>query len=225
MVKQPVTCQDRMMRAAKRSSRVARHAARLLVAAAALAAVASSSDASASRLAGPSAAGAALVRAVAIQVAVRRWAQASTLHAAQVAAREARSLVTGPHAGGLGAADGGAVDHRIRVGLLPGSDGTPGLANPGATGCVLSDVLGGSWANPRARWAAALGRINGWTPANNTFPGFPSHAQRIVGWATLTLRARTLAQAHAYSGHATGHADVVVSALRDPAAHPCPADG
>jgi len=59
-------------------------------------------------------------------------------------------------------------------------------------------------------------------PDNNTFPALPSHAQRVVGWATLTLRTHSLADALQYSGHATGHARVVHQSLEDPGAEPCP---
>ncbi len=165
---------------------------------------------------------AALDRAAAVQAAVRRWARATTLPAAQAAAEDARNLVTGPHAPGAGDADEDGRLRRVAVGLLPGEDGSPGLAASPATGCVQRNVLGGSWADPKARWSALTRRIDAWRPDHNTFPALPSHAQRVVGWATLTLRTPSLADAVQYAGHATGHARVVRRSLEDPAADPCP---
>lgn len=160
----------------------------------------------------------ALVRADAIVAAVGDWARASTLSDAQAAAARARGLITGPDVSAFPAS---ATAAPASVGLLPADDGTPGLASTLATGCVERDVLGGSWAQPRARWGALAARIRAWRPDNNTFPQLPSHAQRVVGWATLTLGAESLAEATEYSGHAAGHARVVRDSLRDSSAAPC----
>lgn len=166
--------------------------------------------------------GAALARAKAIERAVERWADAGTLADAKAAAEQARNLVTGPRVPGAGDADRNGRVKRVRVGLLPGADGSRGLASPLASGCVERDVLGGSWAHPKARWAELEGGIRSWRADNNTFPGFPSHAQRVVGWATLTLNTRRLSEAMEYSGHAMLHADIVTAAIEDPAAGSCP---
>jgi len=165
---------------------------------------------------------ASLDRSLAIQSAVQRWADAATLPAAKAAAEHARNLVTGPHVQGAGDANADGALERVRVGLLPGEDGSPGLASPLAGECVQRDVLGGSWADPMARWAEVTRRIDHWAPDSNTFPALPSHAQRVVGWASLTLQTDRLADAHEFSGHAAGHAGVVVDALRSPDANPCP---
>jgi len=164
----------------------------------------------------------ALDRADAVQAATRRWADASTLTQAQAAAEDARNLITGPHAPGAWDANADGESVRVDAGLLPGEDGSEGLASSLATGCVERDVLGGSWADPEDRWEELTERIEQWRPDNNTFPALPSHAQRVVGWATLTLRADGLAQALKHSGHASGHAQIVREALRDPEASPCP---
>ena len=159
----------------------------------------------------------AVQRADAIVAAVSRWASASTLAGAQAAAARARGLITGTGVSAFPAA--GAA--RVSVGLLPSDDGAPGLASDLDGRCVQRDVLGGSWAAPRARWSRLSARIAAWRPDNNTFPELPSHAQRVVGWATLTLRSRSLEDAIGYAGHATGHARVVRDAVGDPDG--CPA--
>ena len=158
---------------------------------------------------------AALRRATAIEREVAVWARATTLDLAQASAARVRALIGGP----AFAAAGGSPP---RVGLLPGADGTPGLASAVPEGCVRRDVLGGSWDDPQQRWSDLMAVIDAWTPTNNTFPSLPSHAQRTFGWATLTTRASTLEQTREYAGHAGGHAAVVTSALRDPGAAPCP---
>ena len=101
------------------------------------------------------------------------------------------------------------------IGLRPGLGGEPGLATAAAGPCVERDVLGGSWADPTARWSVLASAIEAWTPSNNTFPALPSHAQRIVGWATLTLATNELATALEYGGHAQLHIDVSKQALTD----------
>lgn len=116
---------------------------------------------------------AALIRAEAIQSAVRRWASAKTLADAKAAAEVARNLVTGPTVAGAGDADHDGKAKTVRIGLLPGADGSVGLASSLATGCVQRDVLGGSWARPAKRWADVGRRIDDWMPANNTFPACP----------------------------------------------------
>ena len=49
--------------------------------------------------------------------------------------------------------------------------------------------------------------------SNNTFPALPSHPQRLVGWATLTLATEDLATAREYGGHAHLHIDTAIRAL------------
>jgi hypothetical protein len=82
------------------------------------------------------------------------------------------------------------------------------LAVPAANPCVTRDLLGGSWENPARRWAILQAKIAAWRPGNNTFPTLPSHAQRIVGWATLALGSSDLATAREYAAHAKLHVDV-----------------
>ena len=159
----------------------------------------------------------ALSRADAIAGAVRHWARATTIAGAHAAAAQARALVTGPNVSAFP-----STRSNVTVGLLPSDDGAPGLATPVATGCVVVSVLGGSWTQPRKRWSDLAERIKRWRPDHNTFPQLPSHAQRVVGWATLTLDTGALSEAIEYAGHATGHAGVVRDALRDPHARPCP---
>lgn len=158
---------------------------------------------------------AAAERVDAISAAVSRWEAATDLPLARAAAEEARNLVTGPHALAAGDLDGnGTIDGAATTGLLPGDDGTTGLATPLA-GCelVARDVLGGSWTDPAARWATLAAAIADWRPAKNTFPSLPSHPQRVVGWATLTLSAPDLATAHEYAGHARLHVSITQEAV------------
>lgn len=150
-----------------------------------------------------------------ISQAVGRWDAATSLPAAKAAAEEARNLITGPHA--LMAGD---LDHdgenagNAVVGLLPGDDGSPGLATPLASCALIErDVLGGPWTDPLGRWTTLTNAITAWTSTNNTFPALPSHPQRIVGWATLTLASNDLEVAHEYAGHARLHVNVTEQAL------------
>ena len=149
-----------------------------------------------------------------LDAALTSWAGAATLDDARAAAEAARNLVTGPDVEGYGDADGDdSVSGANRRGLLPGETGVPGLVTRPATACVERDVLGGSWADPVARWDEVRRRIADWTPTNNTFPDLPSHPQRVVGWASLTLKSTSLAAAREYAGHARIHVDVTVAAL------------
>lgn len=137
-----------------------------------------------------------------IDEAVARWADAGSLDEAAAAAEEARGLVTGE------------VASSGPPGLLPGRGGEAGLVSPLA-GCaaVEADVLGGDWSDPAGRWAVADEAIAEWAPGNNTFPSLPSHPQRVVGWATLTVETSSLDDAHEYAGHAKLHVDVSREAL------------
>lgn len=175
----------------------------------------------------PATAGAqpALERAEAIEDAVAAWADAPTLDEAQRHAEDARNLITGPAVQGAGDIDGDGSAEPVDEGLLPGDDGSAGLATGLPGRCVELDVLGGAWDEPAERWDDVLRRIDAWTPQNNPFPELPSHAQRVVGWATLTVRADDLADAREYSSHAASHAALVTRALRDPDADPCPGGG
>ena len=155
-------------------------------------------------------------RLSAIDDAVGRWRSATDLATAQRAAEEARNLVVGPHGPTYGDADGnGTVDGASAIGLLPGLRGEPGLATAATGPCIERDVLGGSWADPAARWSILQAAISAWTPSNNTFPALPSHPQRIVGWATLSLATNELPTALEYGGHAQLHIDVALRAVSD----------
>lgn len=147
---------------------------------------------------------------------VDAWAHSPTLAEARSHAEAAANLIVGPGGLGYGDRDGnGAVAGAVARGLLPGPDGSPAgvvLDTVGNDDCVLRDVLGGSWDEPRARWSVLARAIDGWAPDNNTFPSLPSHAMRVVGWATLAQSA-TFTQAIEYSGHADLHVDVTRDAL------------
>lgn len=152
-------------------------------------------------------------RLAAIDRAVDRWDRASTLAAAKNHAEEARNLIVGAAGPFYGDADhdgdvAGAADH----GLLPGLKGEKGLAGPSANACVITDILGGSWHEPAKRWSQMQSAIAGWTPTRNTFPSLRSHAQRVVGWASLTLKAGSLGEAHEYASHARLHVDISLRA-------------
>ncbi len=155
-------------------------------------------------------------RLSAIEDAVNRWRSASDLVTAWRSAEEARNLVVGPHGPSYGDADqSGTVDGVSAIGLLPGLAGEPGLATAAAGPCVERDVLGGSWTDPATRWSILESAIAAWAPSNNTFPALPSHPQRVVGWATLTLAATELATVLEYGGHAQLHIDVSMRAVSD----------
>lgn len=156
----------------------------------------------------------ALQRIEAIQRAVTDWRNASDFASAKRHAEAARNLIVGPEGPGYGDADGdGTVAASNRVGLLPGTSGGPSLAIPAINACVTRDLLGGSWDDAERRWAILKQKIGAWRPENNTFPTLPSHAQRVVGWATLTLRADDVATAREYADHAQIHVDVMRRAL------------
>lgn len=134
-----------------------------------------------------------------VQRSLDTWGDASTLPVARAAAARVNDLIVGRPG---------------TVGLLPSEDGDAGLATAVAS-CAGPDLLGGSWDDPAERWAILATAIDEWTPSNNTFPTLPSHAQRVVGWATLTVRAVSLEQAHEYSGHARLHVAAARDALAD----------
>lgn len=153
-------------------------------------------------------------RLAAVDQAVDRWAAASTLAAAHQAAEEARNLLVGPSGPLYGDANkDGRIEGASEVGVLPGLNVQRGLAGPGDNACVIADVLGGSWDDPARRWSQLQSAIARWTPTRNTFPSLPSHAQRVVGWASLTLKAQSLADAHEYASHARLHVDISRRAL------------
>ena len=152
----------------------------------------------------------------AIDGAITRWQAATELSAAHAAAEEARNLIVGPAGPSYGDADGDrTVGGASDAGLLPGLEGQPGVAADTDGPCVARDVLGGSWAEPAARWATLDEAIQAWSPSNNTFPALPSHPQRIVGWSTLTLATDDLATALEYGGHARLHIDISRNAATD----------
>jgi len=154
-------------------------------------------------------------RVDAIGAAVEAWGDAATLPQAKASAEAALNLVVGPDGPGYGDSDGdGVIQGEADEGLLPGRLGEAGLAqSEPISACVGADVLGGSWEDPAARWATAQDVYDAWTPSNNTMPSLPSHPQRIVGWATLTLATDSLDEAHEYAGHAKIHVDVSRAAI------------
>ena len=149
-----------------------------------------------------------------IAVHVSAWRDAPNLAEAKRHAEAARNLVVGPAGPHYGDADrDGKVSGANAVGLLPGMRDSAALAIPSANVCIARDLLGGNWGNPARRWAILEAKIAAWRPDNNTFPTLPSHAQRIVGWATLTLRSFDVATARGYAAHAKLHVDVSRTAV------------
>lgn len=145
--------------------------------------------------------------------AVTRWQKAPSLRVAHQSAEEARNLVVGPYGPFYGDSDGdGTISGASMMGVLPGLGGERGLAGPGDNACIVADVLGGSWSDPARRWSILRSAIERWRPGANTFPSLPSHPQRVVGWATLTLKSKRLADAHEYASHARIHVDVSLRA-------------
>jgi hypothetical protein len=146
--------------------------------------------------------------------AVTRWQKAPTLRVGHEAAEEARNLIVGANGPFYGDATGdGKISGAKSMGVLPGLKGEPGLADPNENGCVIADVLGGRWSDPAMRWSQLERAIAGWRPTKNTFPSLPSHPQRVVGWASLTLKSDRLANAREYAGHARLHVDISLRAL------------
>ena len=144
-----------------------------------------------------------------IQAGIDDWRDAPDVASAHAAAELVRNLVVGPGGPGYGDTDGdGTVAGEVDDGLLPGLDGEPSLADELDGTCADRDVLGGSWRDPEARWQSLARRIDSWTPDDNRFPELPSHPQRIVGWASLTLDSDDLVSIHEYAGHAQLHVDV-----------------
>ncbi len=151
-----------------------------------------------------------------IEAAVLAWQDAADLDSARSSAEAARNLIVGPAGPYYGDADGdGSIEGASSKGLLPGRNGETAVASNADGVCVVRDVLGGSWADPAGRWAELDVKIEAWEPANNKFPTLPSHPQRVVGWATLALRAETLGEAVDYAGHARLHSDISREALTD----------
>ncbi len=145
---------------------------------------------------------------------VSAWRAALNLSKAKRHAEAARNLIVGPAGPGYGDSDGdGIVSGANTIGLLPGLNGSEALAIPAANPCVTRDLLGGSWEDPARRWAILQAKIDAWRSGNNTFPTLPSHAQRIVGWASLTLSSSDLKKAREYAAHANIHVDVSRTAL------------
>lgn len=149
-----------------------------------------------------------------IAAEVSAWRSASNLAQAKRHAEAARNLIVGPTGPGYGDVDeDGEVSGANAIGLLPGLKGNAALAIPAATTCVERDLLGGSWEDPVRRWAVLNAKIIAWRPSNNTFPTLPSHAQRIVGWATLALKSSNLGTAREHAAHAKLHVEVSRNAL------------
>ena len=149
-----------------------------------------------------------------IDAAIATWRGARTLAVAKAGAEKARNLITGYFGPGYGDLDGdGVIAGQVDVGLLPGLAGQAGLVSNGPNDCMKKDVLGGDFSNAKARWAMMGRAIENWRLHNNTFPSLPSHPQRIVGWATLTLASKELDQAKEYASHAQLHADITRAAV------------
>ncbi len=149
-----------------------------------------------------------------IAAEVSAWRGALNLPEAKRHAEAARNLIVGPAGPYYGDADrDGKILGANAVGLLPGLKGSAALAIPAANTCVARDLLGGSWDDPARRWAILEAKVAAWRPRNNTFPTLPSHAQRIVGWATLTLASSELKRAREYAAHANIHVDISQTAL------------
>lgn len=149
------------------------------------------------------------------------WRDAPSLFAAKQAAEAAANHIVGPGGPGFGDRDeDGEVRGPTDAGILPGLDGDPAgfalsAAEAGAPECVVRDILGGTWDDPAQRWQELDTAIATWEPTRNTFPSLPSHAQRVVGWATLTLAADSLEVATSYAGHAALHVAISAAALDD----------
>lgn len=147
---------------------------------------------------------------------VNAWRGAHDLGEAKRHAEAARNLIVGPTGPGYGDNDGdGTISGANEIGLLPGLEGGAALAVPAANACIHRDLLGGGWEDPRSRWATLKAAIAAWRPGNNTFPQLPSHAQRVVGWATLALNSPSPELARDYAAHANIHVEVSRSALAD----------
>jgi hypothetical protein len=149
-----------------------------------------------------------------IAAEVSAWRGAANLAKAKRHAEAARNLIVGPTGPGYGDADSdGMVSGANAIGLLPGLKGGAALAIPAENSCVARDLLGGSWEDPARRWALLQAKIAAWRPGNNTFPSLPSHAQRIVGWASLTLGSPDVKRAREHAAHANIHVNVSRAAL------------
>ncbi len=153
-------------------------------------------------------------RLQALDRAVGQWQAASRLNVAHEAAEAARNLIVGPFGPYYGDANGdGKVAGANTVGILPGLKGGSSLARPDDNACIIADIRGGSWQEPAKRWSELQSAISRWSPTRNTFPSLPSHVQRVVGWATLTLKSDNLVEARAYAKHARLHVDIALLAL------------
>ena len=173
------------------------------------------SDANGANAADTSASTSLQERLDAVAQAVGVWRTTSSIEDALASAEAAANLIVGPGGPGYGDRDGdGSVRGETEIGLLPALDGANGLASAlGQDECIARDVLGGSWSDPTARWETMLAAIDGWRPSSNTMPSLPSHPMRVVGWATFTIEAGSLEDAHEYAGHAALHVDISRAAL------------
>lgn len=155
-------------------------------------------------------------RVDAIADQVDAWESATSYGAASAAAEAAANLIVGPDGPGYGDRNGdGVVDGASERGLLTGLTGPEGLIidTVGEASCVATDVLGGTWDDPPARWSQLDDVLSRWTSSNNTMPELASHPMRVVGWATLTLESGDIDLAQEYAGHAQLHVDVTQRAL------------
>ncbi len=153
-------------------------------------------------------------RLAAVDRAVDRWSDAPTLATAHEAAEEARNLIVGESGPFYGDANrDGQIAGANVIGVLPALDGGASLASPNDNACVVADILGGSWRDPAKRWSQFQSALSRWTISRNTFPSLPSHAQRVVGWASLTLKSDSPVEARKYAKHARLHVDIALRAL------------
>ncbi len=153
-------------------------------------------------------------RVVAIDEAVDAWSRTESVAAGRAAAEEALNLVVGPDNPRYGDGDeDGTIAGATATGLLPSFDGRPGLASPRPNACTEADLLGGSWENARERWGILDRAIAAYAPQNNLFPTLPSHAQRVVGWASLALASQDLEEIREFSGHASLHSQIIRDAV------------
>lgn len=121
--------------------------------------------------------------------AALRWEAASALRIAHEAAEEVRNLIVGSFGPFHDDANkDGQIAGKSVVGILPGLRGEASLVSPNDNACVVADVLGGNWREPAKHWFQFESALSRWTTSRNTFPSLPSHAPRVVRWASLTLK-------------------------------------
>ncbi len=155
-------------------------------------------------------------RMITVEDAVTMWEEADTIDEAQAAAEAAANLVVGSGGPDYGDRDGnGNIDGDKEFGVLPGLDGTPpGLANAISDNeCIVTDVLGGDWSEPGARWGELQTAVDAWTPDNDTISSLASQPMQIVAWAMLTQATDSLDEATEFAGRSQLNTASAISAL------------